>query len=120
RFVSGSGYSRRTLYDLNEVLSQDIISNATLHKTWDESGNSATISYSRNQNIRNNTISEILPRAAFNMSQKYPFRSKNSAGNYDWYELIGFNYSGIFQNNRNKSEGDLKIRGGIQHNLRTS
>ena len=120
QFVSGTDYSRRTIYDLNEVLSRDIISRATLNKTWDESGNSAELSYSRTQNLDRNTISEILPRAAFNMSQKYPFRSKSSAGGYDWYELIGFNYSGVFQNERNKIENDLKIRGGIQHNIRTS
>jgi lipopolysaccharide assembly outer membrane protein LptD (OstA) len=120
QFVSGTDYSRRTIYDLNEVLSRDIISRATLNKTWDESGNSAELSYSRTQNLDRNTISEILPRAAFNMSQKYPFRSKSSAGDYDWYELIGFNYSGVFQNERNKIENDLKIRGGIQHNIRTS
>jgi len=120
QFVSGSNYSRRTIYDLDEILSRDIISNATLSKTWDESGNSASISYSRTQNIDNNTISEILPRASFNMSQKYPFRNKTSAGDYEWYELIGFNYSGVFQNNRNKVEDRLRIRGGIQHDIRTS
>jgi hypothetical protein len=120
QFVSGTDYSRRTIYDLNEILSRDIISNATLHKTWDESGNSATLSYSRTQNLDRNTISEILPRAAFNMSQKYPFRSQTSSGDYEWYELIGFNYSGVFQNNRNKIGDRLNIRGGIQHDIRTS
>jgi hypothetical protein len=54
------------------------------------------------------------------MSQKYPFRSKTSGGDYEWYELIGFNYSGLFQNNRNKINNDLKIRGGFQHDIRTS
>ncbi|MDO8548724.1 MAG: putative LPS assembly protein LptD [Ignavibacteria bacterium] len=120
QFVSGVNYSRRTIYDLNEILSRDIISNATLSKTWDESGNSATLNYSRTQNLDQNRISEVLPRASFNMSQKYPFRSKTTSGDYDWYELIGFNYSSIFQNNRNKVGNDLKIRGGIQHDIRTS
>ncbi len=54
------------------------------------------------------------------MSQKYPFKRKNSVGSQKWYELIGFNYNSRFQNNRNKTNGDLKVRGGIQHNFSTS
>jgi lipopolysaccharide assembly outer membrane protein LptD (OstA) len=120
QFVSGVNYSRNTIYDLDEVLNRDIISNATLSKTWDESGNSMSLSYSRRQNLDKGTIAEILPSVSFNMSQKYPFRSKTSSGNYKWYEMIGFNYSSQFQNNRNKTGSDLEIRGGIQHNIRTS
>ena len=118
QFVSGSNYTRRSIYDLNEqLLSRNIISNATLTKSWDESGNSMSINYSRTQNLDNETISEILPRFSFSMSQKYPFRGKESSGNYKWYELIGYNYSGLFQNNRNKTGDDLQIRGGIQHQV---
>jgi len=117
QFVSGSNYSRRTIYDLNEVLTTNIISNATLSKSWEESGNSMSLNYSRTQNLVKGTISEILPRFSFNMSQKYPFRRKESSGNYKWYELIGYTYSGLFQNNRNKTGDDLKIRGGIQHQV---
>jgi hypothetical protein len=120
QFVSGTNYSRRTIYDLNEVLSRDIVSNATLVKTWDESGNTLSLNYSRTQNLDQNRISEVLPRASFSMSQKYPFRSKTSGSDYEWYELIGFNYSGLFQNNRNKVGNDLKIRGGVQHDIRSS
>src|SRR3989304_6778828 len=117
QFVSGTDYSRRTIYDLNEVISRDIISNATLTKSWEESGNSMSVNYSRTQNLDRGTISEVLPRLSFTMSQKYPFRKKVSSGNYKWYELIGYNYSGLFQNNRNRTSDDLKIRGGIQHQV---
>jgi lipopolysaccharide assembly outer membrane protein LptD (OstA) len=117
QFVSGTGFIRRTIYDLNEVLSRDIISNATLSESWEESGNSMSISYSRNQNLDRETVSEILPSVSFSMSQKYPFRGKGSAADYKWYELIGYNYSGRFQNNRNKSGGDLMIRAGVNHNV---
>ena len=117
-FVSGINYSRRTIYDLNEVLSRDIISNASMVKSWDESGNTLSLNYQRSQNLDKNTISEVLPRASFSMSQKYPFRSKTSGADNKWYELIGYTYSGTFQNNRNKIDDDLKIRGGIQHNIK--
>ena len=48
----------------------------------------------------------------FSMSQKYPFKSKNSVGSQKWYELIGFNYNSKFQNNRIKTDGNLKITRG--------
>jgi hypothetical protein len=119
QFVSGTGYTRRTIYDLNEVLSRDIISNATFSESWEESGNSMSAGYSRRQNIDDNNIFEQIP-VTFTMSQKYPFRGKGASSDYKWYELIGYSYSGRFQNNRNKTEGELMIRGGINHNMNVS
>ncbi len=72
------------------------------------------------QDLESGDISEVLPSLSFNMSQKYPFKRKNSVGSQKWYELIGFNYNAKFQNNRNKTDGNLQIRGGIQHNFSTS
>ncbi|MGB5895259.1 MAG: putative LPS assembly protein LptD, partial [Ignavibacteriaceae bacterium] len=34
-----------------------------------------------------------------------------------WYEFFGHTYNGIFQNNRNKVDGQLNIRGGFRHNI---
>ena len=115
-FLSGN-VLQRNLVNLNDVLRNEVISNATAFKNWDESGNSLSLSYSRRQVLETGEINEVLPNLTFNMPQKYPFRKKISSGDQKWYELIGFNYSGQFQNNRNKKDGDLKIRGGIQHNI---
>ena len=38
----------------NEILRNEAISNATYFKQWEESGNSMSLSYSRNQNFENN------------------------------------------------------------------
>ena len=115
-FLSGN-VLQRNLVNLNDVLRNEVISNATAFKNWDESGNSLSLSYSRRQVLETGEINEVLPNLTFNMPQKYPFRKKISSGDQKWYELIGFNYSGQFQNNRNKKDGELKIRGGIQHNI---
>ncbi len=119
QFESGIN-SRRNLSDINEQLNKQIVSNATFYKTWDESGNSLSLSYQRNQDLQTGNISEVLPSMTFSMSQKYPFKRKNSIGSQKWYELIGFNYNSKFQNDRNKTNGNLQIRGGIQHNFSTS
>jgi len=105
-------------YDLNQALRNEIISNATLSKTWDESGNSASINYNRRQILNEtNDIYEVLPSVLFKKAQSYPFRSSASETDRNWYELFGYSYSGQFQNRRNKVGGDLDIRAGFQHTV---
>ena len=118
-FLSGN-ILQRNLVDLNDVLRNEIRSNATFFKNWEESGNSMSLNYSRRQVLETGEINEVLPNLTFNIPQKYPFRGKIASGEQKWYELIGYNYSGQFQNNRDKQEGQLKIRGGIQHNINLS
>lgn len=115
-FLSGNRL-QRNLVNLNDVLRNEVLSNATLFKNWDESGNSMSLNYSRRQVLETGVINEVLPNLTFSMPQKYPFRKKISSSDQKWYELIGYNYSGQFQNNRDKIDGQLKIRGGIQHSI---
>jgi lipopolysaccharide assembly outer membrane protein LptD (OstA) len=105
--------------DFNDILRNEIISNATLSKTWDESGNSASINYNRRQVLETNDIYEVLPSALFRKAQSYPFRSSASETDKEWYELFGYSYSGQFQNRRNKVQGDLDARAGLQHSITT-
>lgn len=115
-FTKGDFY-RYNSYDINKQANQSIISNATLNKNWDESGNSMTINYNRNQNLDSGEIREILPKVSFSMSRFYPFRSSTSSGKKKWYENIGVSYNGDLENHRNTIDNSLKIRGGIQHRL---
>ncbi len=117
QFASRSYLTKREL-DLNSAITDQIISAATLSKSWEESGNSMSLSYSRTQQLRNNVIDETLPSLHFNLAQKYPFR--DNVGTQEWYESFGYSYSGNFENKRHKDSTGLKIRGGIQHNIRAS
>jgi lipopolysaccharide assembly outer membrane protein LptD (OstA) len=116
-FLSGSNI-QRNINDFNQILRNDAVSNATIFKQWEESGNSLSLSYSRSQNFENNNISEVLPSLTFSLAQSYPFRKNTS--DQKWYESFGYSYSGQLQNNRNKTFGNLTTRGGIQHNIRAS
>ncbi|MBZ0199020.1 MAG: LPS-assembly protein LptD, partial [Ignavibacteriaceae bacterium] len=119
-FMSGS-YLTRNVTDFNELLRQEVVSNANIFKSWDESGNSLSLSYSRRQDLGTGNINEILPSLTFSRSQSYPFKRKDGAGDSQkWYELIGYNYNTQLQNKRNKVDNNLQVRGGIQHNLSTS
>ncbi|MCL5029937.1 MAG: LPS-assembly protein LptD [Bacteroidetes bacterium] len=120
QFVSGKTYIENTAFNLNEALTNNIFSNATLSKTWDESGNSLSLSYSRSQDLESGNISEVLPSLTFNIPHQYPFKREGVFNEQKWYELVGFDYNGQFLNQRTKTGGQLDIKGGIQHNINAS
>ena len=103
--------------DISEVLQNEIMSNATIFKSWEESGNSLSLSYSRRQNLENGDINEILPSLTFTIYRRVTLL-KLVAERQKWYQLFGYSYSGQFENTRNKTGGNLKIRGGILHNIK--
>lgn len=107
---------QRNISDINEILRNQALSNATLFKSWDESGNSISINYSRRQVFQTNEVNEILPSITFNASQKYPFRSESGISK-NIFETFGISYSAQLQNKRDKLKNNLRIRGGIIHNI---
>lgn len=109
----------RNISDINDLLRNEAVSNATLFKNWDESGNSISINYNRRQVFQTNEVFEILPSINFTMSQKYPFRS-GSVSSQNIFETFGYSYSGTFENRRDRKGRDLKIRGGINHQITAS
>lgn len=120
-FVS-SNFIRNTSTSINELLNDQIISNASYYKTWEESGTSVSISYNRVQNLSNGNINETLPSMNFSIPPFYPFKrkisTKSKAGESleeSWYELLGVNYSSQLLNRREKVDGTLSTRGGINH-----
>ena len=113
-----SSYLAKNEMNLNEAITDNVYSSASLFKSWNESGNSLSLNYTRTQELRKNIVSEILPSLTFSLAQKYPFR--NNVGEQEWYESFGYSYSGQFLNQRNKDSLGLRIRGGIQHNLQAS
>ena len=119
QFVSSKNYFNNNSISYNDLLSQNIISNASFSKRWDESGSSLTLNYSRTQDLSSGNIYETLPNVSFTKSITYPFRSDDaeSITNQKWYDLIGYSYTGQFLNNRNKIGGQLNIHGGFQHNI---
>lgn len=114
---ASQNYLQNGTGNLNDLLRNEIISNATLSKTWDESGNSASINYNRRQVLETNDIYEVLPSVLFKKAQSYPFRTSSSETDRNWYELFGYSYTGQFQNRKNKVGGDLDITAGFQHTI---
>lgn len=114
-FSSGT-FFRNVSSNLDEILRQNIISNATLSKTWEESNRSLSVNVYRDQNLQTKDVEERLPSFSFSQGQFFPFRSSSgsrvSAGSggteYSWYEMIGVSYSAQGQLNRSRRTEVLK------------
>jgi lipopolysaccharide assembly outer membrane protein LptD (OstA) len=107
-FTSGN-YYQNTSTNLGDLLQQNVISNATLYKTWEGTNNSFSINIYRDQNLQTGELSERLPNISFTRTQSFPFRRQQRGGGlsssmdeFRWYELIGYNYGATFMNNRAK------------------
>jgi lipopolysaccharide assembly outer membrane protein LptD (OstA) len=118
RFQSGTYYQNNsTGYD--DLLQQDIFSNATFTKYWEGSGINLSVNYSRRQELQSGNIYEELPNLSVSAPAFFPFQSKKRgvSSEKNFWESISVSYGGQLKNKRDKVEGELKIRGGIQHTI---
>ncbi|HEV8538393.1 MAG TPA: LPS assembly protein LptD [Bacteroidota bacterium] len=116
-FTFASNNSYLNTIDIQQGLQQSIASNATISKSWEGTPNSLSLNISRQQNLQNGNISEVLPSLNFNHSQSYPFRFGKSSSNLSegsWYEGIGLSYNASLSNNRAKVSRTV---GGIKMNV---
>ncbi|MBI3586125.1 MAG: LPS-assembly protein LptD [Ignavibacteriales bacterium] len=143
-FATGS-YFHNVSSNLNEILRQNIVSNATLSKTWEEGNRSLTMSAYRDQNLVTGNVEERIPSISFSQGQFFPFRRQtpklrglSSEGDSElhWYEMIGVTYSGDARSNRSKRNEVIKSivnplqdsttittiqeRYGVKHNVQIS
>jgi len=125
-FVSGKSYYDNSTNKLSDLLRQNVVSNFTFSKTWEETPFSLSLNYYRDQNLINGSVQERLPSIRFNISETAPFANKNSSGENKWYEFFSYSYTATAQNNRIKSVTPLPngidsvsndSRAGILHNI---
>jgi lipopolysaccharide assembly outer membrane protein LptD (OstA) len=122
-FMSNSYFTNNST-QINDILQQNIVSNATFHKSWEGTNRSLTINVYRDQNLTNGDVSENLPSLSFSQSQIYPFKKDNSI-DPAWYEDIGFNYNNQLLYTHTKTQIDedtIKYykhdyKSGMNHNL---
>ncbi len=100
-YMNGQYYQATSL-DFYQLLTQNIISNATYSKRWEGTNNSMTVNVNRDHNIQTDEVTWILPNLSFNRTTSYPFRrdarDRRPGEAYRWYELIGYTYSSNLRN----------------------
>lgn len=101
-FSSGT-YFRNFSSNLNDILRQNIVSNATFSKSWPESNRSLSVAVLRDQSLISGDVSETLPSFSFNQGNFYPFKGSGSGSDRKWYETIGVTYSATGANARQKT-----------------
>ncbi|MEX0602126.1 MAG: putative LPS assembly protein LptD, partial [Bacteroidota bacterium] len=105
-FTSGD-YFRNTSTNFDDILRQNIISNATVSKSWPESNRSLSVGINRDQSLVTDDVTETLPSISFSQGQFFPFRASRRGGtaglsDLGWYETIGVTYSASARNARSK------------------
>jgi lipopolysaccharide assembly outer membrane protein LptD (OstA) len=112
---ASSDYFRRFSNNINDALQQNIYSNATLTKTFEDLNGTLTLNISRDQNLKTGDVREVLPSLSYYQGMLYPFKRSTrsrglsvTSGEQPWYELVGIGYSNNFQLNRNLTFTPIK------------
>lgn len=108
-FTTGS-YYKNFSNNLTDILQQNIVSTATLSKSWDESNSRLSIYAYRDQNLTNGVLTEQLPTVSFSQGQIFPFKPSaksrgvvlESSSETPWYQLISLSYNGQGSDNHTK------------------
>ncbi|MCE1164995.1 MAG: LPS-assembly protein LptD [Bacteroidetes bacterium] len=120
-FISGKDYYQNSTNSLPDLLRQNVVSNLTFSKYWEETPFSMSLNYYRDQNLQTGDLNERLPSLSFNISETYPFRNDANVSNPKLYEYLSYSYSGSFLNNRTKvstiNNGNLVSNLGAQHRV---
>ena len=98
---SSSEYDRYHSYNSSDYLNTSTNSSISYTKRWPNTPFNLSLSANANQNRQTEKVDLNVPTGSFNMSSIYPFRSKNGAGDYKWYENISLTYSSNFKNQVN-------------------
>lgn len=109
-FTFTSANSLVNTLSLAQALNQNIVSNATLSRSWEGTPNSVSVNVGRTQDLRTGNLTTVLPSVTFNHSQSFPLRSgSGSEETRSWYEEIALGYGASFVNRL--SAADRRISG---------
>lgn len=100
-YVSSRQYYRRTSLDLQDRLNQQVRSNATLNKRWDNLDLSMTANLSRTENLQNGNVNETIPRLSFRRGTNVLIKPPDGASASEksrWYYNLNYDYSANLEN----------------------
>jgi lipopolysaccharide assembly outer membrane protein LptD (OstA) len=120
-FVSGKSYYDNSTNSLPDLLRQNVVSNLTFSKSWEETPFSMNVNYSRDQNLTNGDLNEKLPSFVFNVSESYPFRENAGSSDQNLMDYFSFSYNMNALNNRiktsNVDNGRVNVKSGAANRI---
>ncbi|MCI5081801.1 MAG: hypothetical protein MRY78_08920 [Saprospiraceae bacterium] len=105
--IQTNGYQSNVFND-QRVLDNQLRSNLTFSKVWQDKPFNLNVAFSHNQNTATERISITFPSVQFRTQALYPFKRKTpSGGKEQWYERITFRYSGEASNRFDATDSTL-------------
>ncbi len=101
-------------------------SSVSMGFTFSNIGLSVSTDINAQQNMRDSTVTLLLPNVTVSLSKMYPFKRKKIVGDERWYEKISFTYTGHLENRITTKEEKLfkssftkDWRNGMTHAMKT-
>ena len=107
--IQTNDFQSRNFNDARSVLNNQLSSNLTFSKQWQDLPLSMNASFNHNQNTSTRNVSISFPNVQFRTRTIYPFRSKKG-GKKRWYEDINVRYSNDIKNQFDATDTTLFSR----------
>lgn len=91
--IQTNNYQSRVFNDANNVLQNQLNSNFTFSKNWQNKPISFTAAFSHSQNTATRNVNITLPNLQFLTQTLYPLKRKIRTGPEQWYETITLRYT---------------------------
>ena len=102
KLVSDESFYEDLSSNRNSRLNQQLISNITIDKRWEGSGNGLSVNFSRNENLQSKDITEVFPSFNFRMGRKQLIKT-GIGEDPRWFNSLYYTYS-----NRGERRRSLK------------
>ena len=96
--IQTNGYQSRVFNDASNVLQNQLNSNLSFNKNWQDKPISLNASFNHSQNTATNSVTINFPNVRFLTQTLYPFKRKKREGKEKWYETVTFRYTGEAKN----------------------
>lgn len=90
---STSSFEKQQGTSFANILQNQKNSSISFSKRWPGTPFNLSANLNGSQNTRTQTVNLVLPSVNFNMERIYPFRGKNTSGDYNWLQNIQVSYS---------------------------
>ncbi|MBN1157972.1 MAG: LPS-assembly protein LptD [Bacteroidales bacterium] len=95
---STMSYDKNHSYNIDDYITNTKSSSISFSKNWPGSPFNLTANLNQSQNSQSRIINMTFPSMTFNMSRIYPFRGKDTSGDYNWFQNIQISYSSKLEN----------------------
>lgn len=103
RFMSNN-YLKRTSFDPRDLSQQEVQSDATYSKTFEDTDWSMNLGFNRRQNLVTGGFTQSFPALSVNKRSSNPFRDESKpSSKQSWYERLTLGYSGSVRSVYNRN-----------------